>query len=93
MNYYRFEHRVMGSGQGVRVVDASSAIGIGIGQDDDVFVRNTCQPVVDRLHASGCKVAVGIEGVEVGADCRRFPFLLTRDAGLPSISILADEGC
>ena len=80
VHYDRLEVGVVGSGQRVGVVDASTAIGIGIGQDDDVFVRNACQPVVDAFYAAGGEVTVRIEGAEVGTYGCRFPNALMRDA-------------
>ena len=71
---------MVGGGQGIRIIDASTAIRVGVGQNDDVLVRDACQPVVDALHAASGEVAVRVEGAEVRAHGSGFPYALVRDA-------------
>ena len=80
VNHHRLEHRVMSGSQGIGVVDTATAIGVRVRQDDDVFVWNARQPIVDALDPTGGEVTVRIECAEMRADCCRLPFVLQRDA-------------
>ena len=79
MHHYRLELWMMGGSQRVGVVDASTSVGVGVGKNDDVFVRNTCQPVVDAFYPTGGEVSVRIERAEMGTDGCRLPFVFQRD--------------
>ena len=65
MNHHRLEHRVMSGSQGIGVVDTATAIGVRVRQDDDVFVWNARQPIVDALDPTGGEVTVRIECAEM----------------------------
>ena len=56
----------MGHGQIVGVQDATSAIFLGVHQYNNVFIGDSCQPVVHVLQVQRGQVAVGVERVEVG---------------------------
>ena len=64
MHYNRFEHRMVGGGQRIGIIDASSSVCVRVGQYDDVLVRDAGQPVVDGLYAAGRAVTVGMHCVE-----------------------------
>ena len=65
---------VVGSGEGVVVVDSAAAIFVGVGKDDDVLVEHSGNGVVNAFHARGGEIAVAIECAEVRAESGVAPF-------------------
>ena len=65
MHYHGAEVAMVCCGECVVVVDASAAIFVGVGEDDEVFVHHTGYCVVHFLEACGGEVAVAIECAEV----------------------------
>ena len=61
MYYDRFELCVMCRSQHIGIVYTTTAIRVSISQNDDVFVRNARQEVVQVTLMEGRKVAVRIE--------------------------------
>ena len=76
------ELHMVGGGQRIGIVDAATAIRAGIGQDDDVLVRNAGQQIVEVAHPQGSQVAVRIEGREVRTQCRVTPQAFERYADI-----------
>ena len=72
--------RVVGRRERVEVVDAPAAIGLRVGQHDDVLIGQSGEQVVEAADVAGREVAVGVERVKVGADSRAPPHAFARDA-------------
>ena len=77
---HRAEKFVVGGRECVGIVDASAAVSVSVGEDYDVFVRDSGEDVVHLEQVQGREVAVGIERVEVRVHRRLFPQSLTRHA-------------
>lgn len=80
MHHHRAEVLVVRRGQRVRIVDASAAIFVRVGQHDDVLIVYPRQCVVQGLEVRGGQVAVGVERAEVRAEGRAAPLAQPRDA-------------
>ena len=65
VHYDGLEVFVSRRGQVVGVVDATAAVGLGVDEDDDVFVGRAGQLVVHVAEVEGGEVAFAVEGVEV----------------------------
>ena len=70
----------MGSGESVGIVDATASVCVCVGEDYDVFVRQSCKIVVEGAEPQGCQIAVRIESAEMRTEGRVFPVSLKRDA-------------
>lgn len=73
MNHDRLEGTVMGHGEVIGVVYASSAIFIRVDKYDDMLVRCSGEPVVKVFKVLGGEIAIAVEGVEVGVQGCVFP--------------------
>ena len=51
--------------EGIVVVDTTASIFIGIGKNDDVFVREVGETIVNGSHVGSGKITVGVECAEV----------------------------
>ena len=78
MDYDGLEGTVMSHGEVIGVVYAPSAIFISVDEYDDMFVRSAGEPVVKVFKMQSGQIAVAVEGVEVGVQCRVFPDTLRR---------------
>ena len=61
----RLESRMMRCGQCVSIVDATTTIGIRVGQNDDMFVGDTSQQVMYLEEPLSRKITVRIESREI----------------------------
>ena len=77
----RAELRSVGVSEVIGVEDASSAIVVGVDEDDDMLVGDACQHVVQFLQVEGSQIAVAIERVEMRAEDRILPDAFRRPAG------------
>ena len=65
----------------VGVVDAATAVMVGIHEDDDMLVGCTCQHVMEPFQVEGSEVAVAIKSVEMGTESGISPNSFRRFAG------------
>ena len=63
------ESPVMGHGEVVGVVDASSAVLVGVDKYDDMLVWRSCEPVVQVLEVECRQVTVAVEGKSGKTKC------------------------
>ena len=80
MHHHGTELGVVRSGEGIGVVDAAATVSVGVGQDDDMLIRNAGQQVVEVAHTERGEVTVGIERGEVRAERSLPPNTFLRDA-------------
>ena len=57
----------------IGVVDAASAVVLGIHEDDDMLIGCACQYVMQLLQMQRRQITVAVEGVEVGTESGLLP--------------------